>query len=134
MKIYELTFILTTTLDENAADAEIKGLTDQIKALDGNIFEIQHLGVKKMTFEISKQRQGNYITIYYEGVPTIPKQLEKSMKHNENILRNMTIVLKPSEYKPPVKEEEKLEEVPEVAGESGESGESEESKESKESV
>ena len=128
MKIYELTFILTTTLDENATEAEVNKLTDQIKALDGNIFEVQHLGVKKMTFEIEKQRQGNYITIYYEGSPTIPKQLEKGMKHNKNILRSMTIVLKPSEYKPPVKEEEKIEEfsetvpetVPEAEGKSEE--------------
>lgn len=117
MKIYELTFILTTTLDENATEAEVNKLTDQIKALDGNIFEVQHLGVKKMTFEIENQRQGNYITIYYEGSPTIPKQLEKGMKHNENILRSMTIVLKPSEYKPPVKEEEKIEEVSETVPE-----------------
>ena len=133
MKIYELTFILSTTLDDNAVEAEIKKLTDQIKALDGNVFECQHLGIKKMTFEIKNQRQGNYITIYYEGSPTIPKQLENGMKHNESILRNMTIVLKPSEYQPPVKEEEeekveekieeKIEEIPESVPETEEESE-----------
>ena len=113
MKIYELTFILNTSLDDSAVETEIKKLTDQIIESGGKVLEVQLLGVKKMTYEIQKQRQGNYITIYYQAEPNIPKQLEKGMKLNESILRCLTIVLKPSEYKPPQKEEETAE-TPEV--------------------
>ena len=110
MKIYELTFILNASLDSNAVEAEIKKITDQITGFQGKLLEVQHLGVKRMTYEINKQRQGNYTTIYYEAESTIPKQLEKSMKHNELILRNLTVALKPSEYKAPSAEPEKGEE------------------------
>ena len=110
MKIYELTFILNSSLDSNAAEAEIKKITDQITGFQGKLLEVQHLGVKRMTYEINKQRQGNYTTIYYKAESTVPKQLEKSMKHNESILRNLTVALKPSEYKAPSAEPEKGEE------------------------
>ena len=109
MKIYELTFILSSSLDDSAIETELKKLTDQIIASNGKILEVQRLGVKRMTYEIQKQRQGNYITIYYEAEHNIPKQLEKGMKLNESILRCLTIMLKPSEYKPPLKEEETAE-------------------------
>ncbi|MCP4584073.1 MAG: 30S ribosomal protein S6 [candidate division Zixibacteria bacterium] len=107
MKTYELTFILNPNLDKELVNAEIEKITSHIEAGNGKILEVQHLGMKKMTFEIQGSRQGNYYTIYYQADPEVLKQLEPKMKLNEAILRFLTIVLKPSEYVSPVKEEKK---------------------------
>jgi len=105
MKIYELTFILDPNLDDTGIQAEIDKVTGRIKSSQGEVFEVQHLGKKRMTFEINKNRQGNYYSIYYVGASTIPKEIETDMKLNENILRAMTIVLSSKEYKKPEPEE-----------------------------
>jgi small subunit ribosomal protein S6 len=125
MKIYELTIILNSSLDDTAVEAEITRLTDQIKSANGEILEVQDLGVKRMTFEIKKQRQGKYMSIYYKGDSGLPRQLDAGMKLNESVLRFLTIVLKPSEYSTS-KPEPKPEPKPEKTTEEPETKEEEE--------
>lgn len=107
MKIYELTFILNPNLDEKGVQAEIDKITSQIKSSGGEIFDIEQLGTKRMTVEIAGQRQGIYVTIYYNASSDVPLQLDKVMKLNELILRSLTLVLTPSEYKLPTRGEDK---------------------------
>jgi small subunit ribosomal protein S6 len=100
MKIYELTFILSPNLDKDGINAEIDKLKGIIEADAGQFLEIQHLGMKKTSFEMKGFWQGNYFTIYYQAGPQVIKKLEAMIKLNEQILRYMVLVLKPSEYEP----------------------------------
>jgi small subunit ribosomal protein S6 len=105
MRIYELTFILNPSLDDEGVKAQINSIETLIKGYGGNILEIQHLGMKAFAFTLKGSRQGNYFTIYYEASPTVPRQLETALKLNEAIFRFLTVVLEPAEYKPQPKEE-----------------------------
>jgi len=98
MRIYELTIILEPNLDKEAVNSELDKLTDMVKKANGTIFEVQHLGMRRLTFEIAGNTQGNYYTIYFNAVPEVLTQMDKSMKLNESVLRSMTIVLKQSIY------------------------------------
>lgn len=100
MRIYELTFILNPSLDEEATSAEIKKIEDHIKSSNGNVLEVQHFGLKGLAYEIQNQRQGNYVTIYYQAETGVSPQIENTLKLNESILRFLTLVLRPSEYTP----------------------------------
>jgi len=100
MKVYELTFILNPNLDDRSVEAEVDKLVQQLKAHGGNVVEIQRLGVRRMQYQVKKHNQGNYITIYYQSNPSVPKQLETGMKLNESVLRFLTVVLSSKEYKP----------------------------------
>ena len=100
MKIYELTFILSPNLDKDGISAEIDKLKGIIQADGGQVLEIQHLGLKKTSFEMKGFWQGNYYTIYYQSGPEVLKKLEAMIKLNEVMLRHMVLVLKPSEYEP----------------------------------
>ena len=100
MKIYELTFVLNPNLDKDGINAEIDKLKAIVQADGGQVLEIQHLGMKKTSFEMKGFWQGNYFTIYYQAGPQVIKKLEAMIKLNENILRHMVLVLKPSEYEP----------------------------------
>jgi len=103
MKTYELTFILNPNLDKELVNTEIEQITSLITSNKGLILEVQHLGLKRMTYEMKGCWQGNYYTIYYQANPDVLKQLEARMRLNESFLRSMTLVLKPSEYIPPDK-------------------------------
>jgi small subunit ribosomal protein S6 len=107
MKIYELTFILNPNLDEKGIQAEVDKITSQIKSTGGEILDIEQLGSKRMTVEIAGQRQGIYMTIYYKAPSGVPRQLDGIMKLDESILRSLTLVLKPTEYKSPAKDADK---------------------------
>jgi len=100
MKTYELTFILNPNLDKELVNAEIEQITSLITSNNGTVLEVQHLGLKRMTYEMKGSWQGNYYTIYYQAGPDVLKQLEARMKLNESFFRFMTLVLKPSEYIP----------------------------------
>ena len=105
MRIYELTFILNPSLDEQAVKANLSQIEEHIKGLGGNILEVQHLGMKNFSYMLKGYRQGNYFTFYYEAGPDVCKQVETALKLNESILRFLTVVLAPKEYKPQPKEE-----------------------------
>jgi small subunit ribosomal protein S6 len=98
MKIYELTIIFSPNLDKDQVNAELDKLKQQIESGKGKVLEIQHLGLKRIAFEMKGFYQGNYFSIYYEGPPTIFAALEQGMKLNEAVLRYLVIALKPSEY------------------------------------
>ena len=100
MKTYELTFILNPNLDKELVTAEIEQITTLITSNNGIILEVQHLGLKRMTYEMKGLWQGNYYTIYYQAEPDVLRQLEARMKLNESFLRFITLILKPSEYVP----------------------------------
>jgi len=105
MRIYELTFILNPSLDDEAVRAQITNIETQIKGYGGNILEIQYLGMKAFAFMVKGSRQGNYFTVYYEAAPNVCRQIETALKLNEAIYRFLTVVLAPAEYKPQPKEE-----------------------------
>jgi small subunit ribosomal protein S6 len=100
MKTYELTFILNPNLDKELVNTEIDQITSLITSNNGTVLEVQHLGMRRMTYEMKGFWQGNYYTVYYQAEPDVLKQLEARMKLNESFLRFLTLVLKPSEYVP----------------------------------
>lgn len=98
MRIYELTIILEPNLDKETVNSELDKLTDMVKKANGTVFEVQHLGMRRLTYEITGNTQGNFYTIYFNAVPDVLIQMDKSMKLNESVIRSMTIVLKQSIY------------------------------------
>ena len=109
MRIYELTIILDPNLDKEGVNSELDKLTDMVKADNGNVLEIQHLGMRRLTFEMNGNNQGNFYTIYFTSPPVVLTKMQASMKLNEAVLRSMTIVLKPSEYESPEKKKSREE-------------------------
>jgi small subunit ribosomal protein S6 len=101
MRIYELTIILNPNLDKEQVTAELDKLTGMIESANGKVLEVQHLGLRRISFEMKGNLQGNYYTIYFKAAPELLPEMDKSMKLNESILRSLTIVLKPSEYSTP---------------------------------
>lgn len=112
MRIYELTVILNPNLDKEQISTEIDKLTGMVESSGGKVLEVQHLGLRRISFEMKGCSQGSYHTIYFNSSPDLLPEMDKSMKLNESILRSLTIVLKPSEYIPPEVRKEKVKSIP----------------------
>lgn len=114
MKLYELTVIINSSLEESAIQTEIETIEKQIASGGGKIHKLERWGVKRLTYLIKGFHQGFYVHFLFEASGTLISDLEKNMRINENILRYLTVL---AAAIPPKKEIPEAEEV-EVSDES----------------
>ncbi len=90
MRKYETLIVLRNTLEE----AERTALLEKFKGViekEGAVTKMDEWGVKKLAYEIQKLKEGYYVLIEFESEPTLPKELERNLKINDNVLRYMTV-------------------------------------------
>ena len=96
MRLYELTVILSSSLDESSLTAEIEKIENRIKTSGGKIHKSDRWGTKRLAYEINKQYQGYYVFFLFDANPGLTMEIERNMRINENIIRFLT-VLSPGE-------------------------------------
>lgn len=88
MRSYQLVLVLKSGLSE----AEKKKVIENVKSyLSGlKISKEEELGVKQLSYEIKKQKEGLYINLALEG-ENIPMDFEKKLLTSDNILRHLVL-------------------------------------------
>ncbi len=109
MKLYELTVIINSSLEESAVQAEIEKIENQITSAEGKIHKLERWGIRRLTYLIQGFNQGYYVHFLYEGPPRLVSEIERTMRINENILRYLTV----QAVSAPPKEKKEPEEVSE---------------------
>ena len=97
MTKYETTFILEPGLEEARVNEEIEKVTQWIKDLGGEVFDVQRWGKRRFAYEIGRKRDGIYTLMMYEGPGPIVKELERRLKLNEAVIRTLTVLHVPPE-------------------------------------
>ena len=87
MRTYEVLFIVNPDLDETA----LTGLIDKVKAwitaAGGSIAKVDLWGKRRMTYTIRKQREGQYVLLLADFVPSYPAELERNLRFLEPVMR-----------------------------------------------
>ncbi|MEW5820350.1 MAG: 30S ribosomal protein S6 [Cyanobacteriota bacterium] len=92
MNKYEMIYCFKPTLDPDSIENAIKNVENNIvNNLKGKIIKTDKLGRKKLAYDVNKFRDGFYATTYFELDPEKIKILKRNMKHNDNIIRELTI-------------------------------------------
>ena len=91
MKNYELMFVIKPTLTEEEMKAGIDTVLNSLTASGGEIAVNKDMGVRKLAYEIEKQKRGYYFVSYFTTNPDSITEIERLLRINENILRFMTI-------------------------------------------
>ena len=102
MKLYELTVILNSSLEESVIQAEIEKIEKQITSAKGKIYKLERWGVRRLTYLIRGFHQGFYVHFLFEAPTALISEMERIMRINENILRYLTVLapgLPPQEKK-----------------------------------
>ncbi len=92
MKNYELVYVLRPVIEDEAKDAVL----DKVKAIieaSGEVVAVDVWGVKKLAYEIQKLREGFYVLVSFKATVDVPKELDRNLKINDNIIRHMVINL-----------------------------------------
>ncbi len=97
---YETMFILRPTLNDQEIAAAIESYRDLLVRQGGEIILQEDLGKKRLAYDIKRFQNGHYALFQYQAEPSAVKELERSFKITEDVLRYLTIKIQKKE--PPV--------------------------------
>jgi small subunit ribosomal protein S6 len=92
-KIYETTFIVNASLDDQQIDAIIDKVKDLIIKNNGEIMELAKWGRKRFAYPIKKKNNGFYVVCEFESSGDLVARLEHHFVLDENIIRFLIITL-----------------------------------------
>ncbi len=100
MQTYETTLILSPILPEAEWEAKVSKYEGLITMAGGEIKKKELWGVRKLAYPIRHRAQGYYVFFQYQAPGELPRELERSIRLDEEILRHLTVVAKPVPARP----------------------------------
>jgi small subunit ribosomal protein S6 len=88
---YELVYILSPEIAEDALEARINNVSQFITAREGVISDVQKWGKKKLAYPIKHFLEGNYILAKFQMKPARARELEANLRISEEVIRHLLI-------------------------------------------
>ena len=85
---YETMFIVNPQLSEDDTKAVVEKFTKLI-AENGETEAVNEWGKRRLAYPIDYKTEGTYVLMSFNSAPEFPKELERNMKNDEQILRYM---------------------------------------------
>lgn len=93
MRNYETVFILNPVLSEDQMKDAVDKFVNLLKKNNAEILNIEHWGLKKLTYPIQHKSTGFYNMIEFSAEAPVINTLEIEFRRDESILRFLTTVL-----------------------------------------
>ena len=90
MRDYELLFVLDPNLDEEAKADLIERIKGVINT-DGEAGEADVWGDRRLAYSINKKNTGYYVVLPFKAEADLPKELDRRMRINENVMRHIIV-------------------------------------------
>ena len=90
MNKYESVIIVNPNVDEEG----LKALEDKFTGLineNGKSEEVTYMGLKKLAYEINKNREAHYVLINFEAKPEFIKELERVYRITDEVLKFIVV-------------------------------------------
>ncbi|WP_373600151.1 30S ribosomal protein S6 [Paraclostridium bifermentans] len=91
MKNYELVFVVKPNADEETREAVLNKVKEVI-ATEGEVEKVDVWGTKKLAYPIAKFTEGYYVLVNFKSAVEVPKEIDRNLKINENVIRHMIVV------------------------------------------
>lgn len=91
MRNYELVYVVKPNSDEEVREA-ILNKVKEVVATDGEIVKVDIWGTKKLAYPIAKFTEGFYVLVNFKSAVDVPKEIDRNLKINENVIRHMIVV------------------------------------------
>lgn len=93
MNHYENIVIIDADVGQDDKKALMERLEEQMNRRNGVLIELDDWGTRKLAYEIGKKRQGQYVRIDFCGNGEVVSAMERTLVHDQRVLRFMTIRL-----------------------------------------
>jgi small subunit ribosomal protein S6 len=90
MRDYELLFVLDPTLDEEKKAAIVETVKSVINA-GGEAGEADVWGERRLAYTINKKNTGYYVVLPFKADAELPKELDRRLRINENVMRHIIV-------------------------------------------
>ncbi len=88
--LYESVLIIKGDLEENEYKKALSKIIEKIKNLI-DITKVDEVGLKKLAYEVSKNKTGYYVVIYYKATGQAVLEIERFFRITEDILKFLTV-------------------------------------------
>ena len=103
MNRYEMIYIIDTGLEEAARKELIEKVSGLISANGGEVEKVDETwGKRRLAYAIDYKTEGWYVLVTFKAPAELPRELERNLQINENVLRYLVVKLeeKRSSVKP----------------------------------
>lgn len=90
MKKYELVFVVKPNTEEEVREAVLNKIKEVVST-NGEVTTVDTWGTKKLAYPIAKFTEGYYVLVNFEAGVEVPKELDRNLKINENVIRHMIV-------------------------------------------
>lgn len=90
MKDYEVLFVIDPSQDEQSRKEYIDAVKEIIDS-DGQVMDVDYWGEKRLAYRIKGTNKGFYCVITFKANVTLPKELDRKLRINENIMRHIIV-------------------------------------------
>jgi small subunit ribosomal protein S6 len=91
MPKYELVFIVQPVIEEEPLNALVERMGKAISDLTGQVAQVNNWGRRRLAYPIRKHREGLYYLIEMDMPATAIRNLEKSIKMMEDVMRYLIV-------------------------------------------
>ncbi|MFA5308006.1 MAG: 30S ribosomal protein S6 [Dehalococcoidales bacterium] len=88
---YELVYIVSPEVAEDALEARIDSISQFITGKEGVIDGVDKWGKKRLAYPIKRFLDGNYVLTKFKMGPARCKELDASLRMSEEIIRHLLI-------------------------------------------
>ena len=90
MKNYELVYVVRPNAEDEVKEAVLNKVQEVISA-NGEVEKVDTWGNKKLAYQIAKFSEGLYVLVNFKASADLPKELDRNLKINENVIRHMIV-------------------------------------------
>ena len=90
MKNYELVYVVRPNAEDEVKEAVLNKIQEAISA-NGEVEKVDTWGNRKLAYQIAKFSEGFYVLVNFKASADLPKELDRNLKINENVIRHMIV-------------------------------------------
>ena len=90
MKNYELVYVVRPNAEDEVKEAVLNKIQEVISA-NGEVEKVDTWGNRKLAYQIAKFSEGFYVLVNFKASAELPKELDRNLKINENVIRHMIV-------------------------------------------
>ncbi len=91
MAYYEATFIVRQDVAPSDVDALREELTKVLEGEGGKVIKHESWGLRTLAYKMKKNKKGHYVLLYIDAPAAAIAELQRKMRLNEDILRQLVI-------------------------------------------
>lgn len=91
LRDYELVFIISPEVADEALDTAIDNISQFITEKDGIISNVERWGKRRLAYPLGHFMEGNYVLAHFKLKPALSKELEANLRISEVVLRHLLI-------------------------------------------